>query len=115
MCKTLLENKLKAELFNADIDYQYALDSFKADYPHGINFCYETVLSKAATAYVRLHAAEEKYNTLVRFFECKLHGKELEIKTKQIIDKYNNAETSEEIEIAEQEYYKLYTIREEIN
>ena len=110
MEKTLV-NTLKAELMNADIDYQFSLDSFKADYPHGVNFCYDTVSSKAATAYARLHAAEERYNTLVRFFECELHGETLETETKRIIDIYNNAETEETMEAAEKEYFNLYTVR----
>jgi len=104
-------DKIKSELLNADIDYQYANDSFKTDYPHGVNFCYETVSSKAATSYARLNAAEARYNTLVGFFECKLHGENLNVETKRIIDIYNNAETSEDMEKAEQEYYNLYTIR----
>lgn len=106
-----ITNRIKQELFNADIDYQYQLDSFRSQYPNGVNFCYETVSSKAASAYESLSKAMSTFNALVVLVESKLKGEELERKSREIIDRYNNAETEEELNATEKEYYSLYTIR----
>ena len=104
-------NRIKSELFNADINYYAALDDYRKDYPYGTNFCGETVSSKAASAANRLQVAEAKVTVLSYLVTCKMDIKTIEAESRRLIDKYNNAETSEEAEQAEQEYYSLYTVR----
>ena len=105
-----LTNKIKAELMRADIDYIYELDSYKKEYPHGTNFCYETVSSKAATAVMRLYKAEAAFNALVMLVKPKYERSTMEELSRRIIDEYNNAETIEGMEAAETEYFNLYSI-----
>ncbi|MGE4353529.1 MAG: hypothetical protein AB7D36_05545 [Oscillospiraceae bacterium] len=105
-----ITNRIKSELFNADMDYYFALDQFKAEFPHGVNFCYDTVSSKAATMYATLERAEGRVTSLSYLISAKLKGEKLEAECRRLIDKYNNAETSEDAEAAEKEYYNLYTI-----
>jgi predicted ATP-grasp superfamily ATP-dependent carboligase len=112
MTMTITE-RIKNELLNADINYYDALDAFKAEYPHGVSFLGETVSTKAATAYARYQAAEKAVNALRYLVESKLKGEELETKCREIIDRYNNAETSKAMEAAEKEYYSLYSLRTE--
>lgn len=106
-----ITNRIKQELFNADIDYQYQLDSFRSQYPNGVNFCYETVSSKAAVAAEMLYKAESAFNALVMLVTPKFEHSVMEETTHRLIEQYNNAETEEELNAAEKEYYSLYTIR----
>lgn len=106
-----IEERIKGELFNADINYYDALDRYKAEFPHGTNFCYDNVSSKAATMYASLQRAEGIVTGLSYLVESSLKGEELETERRRLISKYNNAETEEELQAAEQAYYKLFTIR----
>ena len=104
-------NRIKSELFNADINYQFALDRMKSEYPHGINFCGETVSTKAATVAMSFYKAEAEYNALSTLLTPKHERSTTEELARQYINKYNNAGTSEEAENAEKEYYNLFSIR----
>lgn len=105
-----ITEKIKSELFEADMNYYEKLDAFKAEYPHGVNFCGEKISSKAATMYANLHAAEQRVMTLGYLVESKLRGEELEAECRRLIAKYNAAESTEDAENAEQEYYNLYSL-----
>jgi hypothetical protein len=105
-----LTNKIKYELMQADINYLYQLDSYTADYPNGTNFCYETVSSKAATAAMRLYQAEAAYFALAALVKPKYERSKMEEMSRRIIEEYNNAETAEEVKLAETEYFSLYSI-----
>lgn len=52
-----ITERIKQELFNADMNYYDALDRYTAEFPHGTNFCYDNVSSKAATMYATLQRA----------------------------------------------------------
>lgn len=106
-----IANRIKSELFNAEINYQYALDAFKAEYTHGISFLGETVSTKAATAYMRLQEATATFNALSSLVNAKQERSATEAAAKRIVDAYNNAETGEELDALQSEYFSLYTIR----
>lgn len=106
-----ITNRIKAELFNADIDYYDALDAFKAEYPNGVNFCYDTISTKAAMLANRLQIAEATYNALAALVTSKRKRSAMENEARRLVGKYNNAETSEELEAIEREYFNLYTLR----
>lgn len=106
-----IANRIKNELFNADINYQYALASMKADYPHGINFCGETVSAKAAITAICFYKAEAEFNALAMLVTPKHERSTMEALTAKLINDYNNAETEEAANAAERAYYDLYTIR----
>lgn len=106
-----ISERIKNELFNADINYYAALARFKAEFPHGVNFCYDDVSSKAATMYASLQRAEGAIMGLSYLVDAKLRGSELEVECCRLVDEYNNAETEEAALSAEQAYYKLYSIR----
>ena len=107
-----ISERIKNELFNADINYYAALARFKAEFPHGVNFCYDNVSSKAATMYASLQRAEGVVMGLSYLVESELRGNELESECRRLINEYNNAETEEAALAAEQAYYALYTVRE---
>lgn len=104
-----ITTKIKSALMNAEINYLYQLDSYKNACPNGTNFCYETVSSRAATAYASLYQAEAVYQALQDFVTPTKDN--TEEKTRAIIEKYNNAETGEEMNAAEKEYFSLWSIR----
>jgi len=106
-----ITNRIKHELFNADIDYQYALDNFKAEYPHGISYLGETVSTKAASLYGRLEKASAAYSALAMLTTPKFERSYMEAETRRLVEKYNAAETLEDMESTEKEYYALYTMR----
>lgn len=106
-----ITERIKSELFNADINYYDALDRFKAEFPHGVNFCLDDVSSKAATMYASLQRAEGVIMGLSYLVDAKLRGSELEVECCRLINEYNNAETKEASADAERAYYKLYSIR----
>lgn len=106
-----ITERIKSELFNADINYYDVLDRYKAEFPHGTNFCYDKVTSKAATMYASLQRVEGMVTGLSYLVESELRGEELEIECRRLINEYNNAETEEAVLAAEQAYYALYTIR----
>lgn len=103
--------RIKQELFNADLDYQDILKRFKTEYPHGVNFCYDTVKSKAASMCMSLSAAEAKVAALSYLVTPKGDPKETEAEATRLIKRYTEAETEEEATAAEQAYYKLYSVR----
>ena len=78
-----ITERIKQELFNADINYQDVFD--------------------------RLQKAEGMVAGLLCLSE--LRGEELETECRRLINEYNNAETEEAALSAEQAYYKLYSIR----
>ena len=106
-----ITNRIKEELLNADIEYQYALDAFKTEYPNGVSFLGDTVSTKAATLYARLEKYTERYNALAMLTTPKYEHSTMEPITAKIIYAYNNAETWEDVEAAKKEYFDLYTIR----
>jgi hypothetical protein len=106
-----ITERIKSELFNADINYYDALDRFKAEFPHGVNFCHDDVSSKAATMYASLQRAEGAIMGLSYLVDAKLRGSELEVECHRLVNEYNNAETEEAALAAEQAYYALYTVR----
>ena len=106
-----INNRIKSELFNADINYQYALDRMKSEYPHGINFCGETVSTKAATVAMAFYKAEAEFNALAALLTPKNERSTTEELARQYVDRYNRAETAEEAADAECEYHNLYTVR----
>lgn len=106
-----IAERIKSELFNAEMNYYDALDRFKAEFPHGVNFCYDNVSSKAATMYASLQRAEGVVMGLSYLVDAKFKGEELESESRRLIEKYNNAETEEEMNEAEKAYYELYEIK----
>ena len=108
-----LEQKLKQELFNAEMDYKFKVENYRKNYPNGTNFCYEKVNAKQASAAMSLEKAEGILSTLSYFFKTTLKGEELEMECFRLIDNYENAENEEEYLQAESEYYALHTLRTE--
>lgn len=109
MKEMTIRNRIKSELMNAEIDYIYTQDNFRAKYPSGIAFCYDKVNGKAASAAMSLYRSESTYQALQALVEpTKENTEEL---TRAIIERYNNAETDEEIQKAEKEYFSLWKIR----
>lgn len=106
-----ITNRIKNEIFNADINYQCALARMKSEYPHGISFCGETVSTRAAEIAMSFYRAEAEFNALVMLVTPKHERSMMEELTRRLIDKYNNAETEEESNAAQSEYYSLYTVR----
>ena len=108
--KTTLTQRIKQELLNAEINYFYYLDSFKSQYPHGVNFCYGTVDAKAAEAYASLKSAESAVTAYFCLVRSKLNGEDGESAVRALLNRMNNAETEDDYNAAEQEYYDLYTV-----
>jgi len=106
-----ITERIKSELFNADINYQFALDSMKNEYPHGISFCGETVSTKATTVAIIFYKAEAEYNALAMLLTPKHERSTMEVLTRQCIERYNNAATEEESNAAQRDYYNLFTLR----
>lgn len=103
-----ITDRIKNDLLNAETNYLSHLDNYKKNYPNGTNFCYETVNAKQASACMWLQKAEATYNTLLYLVETE----STEEQTRILIEKMNNAETEQEYNKAEQEYFSLFTIRD---
>lgn len=108
--KQTIANRIKEELFNADMEYAYALAAFRAKCPNGVNFCFKTVSSEEATAAMQLSKAEAKFNAIVSFVRPRLERSAMEALTESIIARYNGAETDEAAVAAQKDYFDLYSI-----
>lgn len=108
---TSITKRIKKELFEAEKDYTEKYDVFKAKYPHGVSFCFETVSAKAASDVRSLYEAEGKVNGLSYLVKQIKPTEKHNEAVRNLFRAYNNAETEAELALIYAEYCKLYTIR----
>lgn len=106
-----ISNRIKSELFIAEVNYQDALEALRNEYPHGVYLIGERVDTKAATLYARLQRAEAALTALQSLVNYKMNINDLDIACNRIVKDWNNAESDNEIEAAEKEYYSLFSIK----
>ena len=106
-----IASRIKEELFYVEMAYYETLDAFKKKRPYGVNFCYDTIKSEAATDAMRLSEREAALNALLPLVSQKLPNDIHESMARNCFTRYREAMTAKEMDAVMADYNKLYTIK----